>query len=80
MDYVHDVHSDLVVLVAEMNLVVVVAVLLVLYCYQHCCWARRQGFVNQMTIARQLGYYPHVNHIRLALPSRDDDVVERKME
>jgi len=79
MDYAHDAHSD----VAEtmmMNFLVVVAVLLVLHCYQHCCWAKRQGFVNQMTIARQLGYYPHVNHIRLALPSRDDDVVERKMK
>ena len=76
MDYAHDARSD----VAEtmMMKLVVVAVLLVLHCYQHCCWARRQGFVNQMTIARQLGYYPHANHIRLALPSRDDDdVVER---
>ena len=78
MDCAHDAHSD-VVETMTMNLVVV-AVLLVLHCDQHCCWARRQGFVNQMTVARQLGYYPHVNHIRLALPSRDDDVVERKME
>ena len=74
MDYAHDAHSD----VAEtMTMMMNFLVALVLHYYQHCCWARRQGFVNQMTIARQLEYYPHANHIRLALPTRDDDVVER---
>ena len=76
MDYAHDAHSDVVeTMRMMMNLVA-----LVLHHYQHCCWARRQDFVNQMTIARPLGYYPRANHIRLALPSRDDDDVVEKME